>query len=153
MKPGMTAEEVDRRLVSEFSENSRKQLNTVLGSLLPSRLAGLFPAMCGLSPEMFCGDITRENRKHIQHMLTEMVLPITGPRGFEEAIVTRGGVDVKTIQPKTMMSKLVPGLFFAGELLDVDAHTGGFNLQIAWSTGALAGTSACNFIHDTSEVN
>jgi len=146
MKPGMTPEELDKRLIRELTENSRKQLNTILNSFFPQRLAGLFPAICGLNPEMFGGDCTRADRKALLNGMTALPLPITGPRSLDEAIITRGGVDVKSITPGTMMSKQVPGLFFAGELIDVDAHTGGFNLQIAWSTGALAGQSAAAYV-------
>ena len=146
LKPGMTAEELDKRLIKELTENSRKQLNTILNSFFPQRLAGLFPAICGLNPEMFGGDCTRADRKTLLNAMTSLSLPVTGPRSLDEAIITRGGVDTKGIIPGTMMSKQVPGLFFAGELIDVDAHTGGFNLQIAWSTGALAGRSAALFV-------
>lgn len=152
IKPGMTSEEVDKRLLREFSENPRRQLNNVLGSMLPARLAGLFPSMCGLAPDMLCSECTREDRKKLRLMMTDMVLPITSPRSLDEAIITRGGVDVKGVAPGTMMSKQVPGLFFAGEVLDVDAHTGGFNLQIAWSTGSLAGQCASIYLRHNPEV-
>ncbi|MBR1710569.1 MAG: NAD(P)/FAD-dependent oxidoreductase [Clostridia bacterium] len=148
LKPGMQEDEIDARLIRELEANRRKELKTVMTSFFPSRLAGLFPELCGLDPEMYCGNVTREQRKEIRMKMTEFPLPVTSPRSMEEAIITRGGVDVKEISPGTMMSKKNPGLFFAGEVLDVDAHTGGFNLQIAWSTGSLAGKSAAAFIRN-----
>ena len=146
MKPGMTAEQVDLRLQREFQENVRKQLSSVLVTLMPARMGPVFAELCGLSPEQPINQITREQRLTIARNLKALPLHVTGTRPIEEAIVTRGGIEVKEVNPSTMMSKLVPGLFFAGEVLDVDAHTGGFNLQIAFSTGALAGRSAAAYV-------
>ena len=146
MKPALTSEQVDLRLQREFSENVRKQLSSVLVTLMPSRMGPVFAQLCGLSPEQPINQITREQRAVIAKNLKALPLAVSGTRPIEEAIVTRGGVEVKEINPGTMMSKLAPGLFFAGEVLDVDAHTGGFNLQIAFSTGALAGRSAAAYI-------
>ena len=106
----------------------------------------MFAELCGLSPEQPINQITREQRLAIARNLKALPLRVTGTRPIEEAIVTRGGVEVKEVNPSTMMSKLASGLFFAGEVLDVDAHTGGFNLQIAFSTGALAGRSAAAYV-------
>lgn len=145
MKPGLTPEQVDLRLQREFQENVRKQLSSVLVTLMPARMGPVFAQLCGLSPEQPINQITREQRMTIARNLKALPLQVSGTRPIEEAIVTRGGVEVKEINPSTMMSKLVPGLFFAGEVLDVDAHTGGFNLQIAFSTGALAGKSAAAY--------
>jgi len=145
MKPGMTAEQVDLRLQREFQENVRKQLSSVLVTLMPARMGPVFAELCSLSPEQPINQITREQRQTIARNLKALPLRIAGTRPIEEAIVTRGGVEVKEINPSTMMSKLAAGLFFAGEVLDVDAHTGGFNLQIAFSTGALAGRSAAAY--------
>jgi len=142
MKPGMTMEQVDLRLQREFQENVRKQLSSVLLSLMPARMGPVFAQLCGLSPEQPINQITREQRAALCRNLKALPLVVTGTRPIEEAIVTRGGVEVREVNPGTMMSKLAPGLFFAGEVLDVDAHTGGFNLQIAFSTGALAGRHA-----------
>ncbi len=146
MKPGLTAEQVDLRLQREFQENVRKQLSSVLVTLMPARMGPVFAELCGLSPEQPINQITREQRLTIARNLKALPLHVTGTRPIEEAIVTRGGIEVKEVNPSTMMSKLVPGLFFAGEVLDVDAHTGGFNLQIAFSTGALAGRSAAAYV-------
>ena len=145
MKPGLTGEQVDLRLQREFQENVRKQLSSVLVTLMPARMGPVFAQLCGLSPEQPINQITREQRMIIAKNLKALPLVVTGTRPIEEAIVTRGGVQVKEVSPSTMMSKLCEGLFFAGEVLDVDAHTGGFNLQIAFSTGALAGKSAAAY--------
>lgn len=146
MKPALSAEQIDQRLQREFAENVRRQLSSVLVGLMPSRMGPVFAQLCGLSPEQPINQITREQRMTIGRMLKALPLDVTGTRPIEEAIVTRGGVNVLEVAPGTMMSKLTPGLFFAGEVLDVDAHTGGFNLQIAFSTGALAGRSAAAYI-------
>ena len=142
LKPALTPEQLDARLQREFAAQNRKQLRNVLPSLLPGRLAEEFPALAGVSGDVVCGQITKEDRERILHSLQCLVIPVTGLRPLAEAIVTRGGVSVKEVTPSTMESKLVHGLYFAGELLDVDAHTGGYNLQIAWSTGAAAGRAA-----------
>jgi len=151
MKPALTPEQVDQRLQREFAENVRKQLSSVLVTLMPARMGPVFAQLCGLSPEQPINQITREQRMTIGRMLKALPLSVTGTRPIEEAIVTRGGVQVLEVAPGTMMSKLTPGLFFAGEMLDVDAHTGGFNLQIAFSTGALAGKSAAAYALDMEE--
>ena len=114
----------------------------MLPSLLPARLAELFPALCSLDGQKSCDQITREERETLCRMLTALPVPLRSRRPIAEAIVTRGGVTVKEVTPATMESKLVPGLYFAGEVLDLDAHTGGYNLQIAWCTGHLAGYHA-----------
>ena len=145
MKPGLTPEQVDQRLQREFAENVRKQLSSVLIALMPARMGTVFAQLCGLTPEQPINQITREQRAAIAKNLKALPLAVTGTRPIEEAIVTRGGVEVREVAPGTMMSKLAPGLFFAGEVLDVDAHTGGFNLQIAFSTGALAGKHAAAY--------
>jgi len=145
MKPGLSPEQIDQRLQREFADNVRKQLSSVLVSLMPSRMGPVFAQLCDLSPEQPINQITREQRAVIARNLKALPLNVSGTRPIEEAIVTRGGVEVKEINPGTMMSKLAPGLFFAGEVLDVDAHTGGFNLQIAFSTGALAGRHAAQY--------
>ncbi len=142
LKPGLTKEQLDQRLTREFSAAGKKQLATVMQSLLPQRLAALFPQLCGLDGKTPCSQITASMRAEIAKNLQALPLAVTGARPIAEAIVTRGGVDVKALSPNTMESKKVPGLYFAGEVIDVDAHTGGYNLQIAWSTGALAGKSA-----------
>jgi len=142
LKPGLTAQQLDARLQREFDAQSRKQLRNVMPALLPGKLAEIFPGLCGVDAEKVCGQITREEREKLA--VTMQALPMTMKKlaPIAEAIVTRGGVSVKEINPGTMESKLVSGLYFAGEVIDVDAHTGGYNLQIAWSTGALAGQCA-----------
>ncbi len=145
MKPGLTPEQVDLRLQREFAENARKQLSSVLVTLMPARMGPVFAQLCGLEGDLAVNQITREQRQAIGRNLKALPLRVTGTRPIEEAIVTRGGVEVKEILPGTMMSRKQAGLFFAGEVLDVDAHTGGFNLQIAFSTGALAGKSAAAY--------
>ena len=142
LKPGLTEAQLDARLLRDFAAAGKKMLRTELGSLLPARLADLFPELCGLSPSLPCNQVTAEQRRRLMTALKSLPLTVRSPRPIEEAVVTRGGVSVREINPATMASKIVPNLFFAGELIDVDAHTGGYNLQIAWSTGSLAGFSA-----------
>ena len=146
LKPGLTPEQLDARLVRELDGQSRRQLRSAMGALLPSRFAELFPELCGLDGAKVCGQITREERTALAQSLQALPLHVKGLRPIAEAIVTRGGVSVKEITPATMESKLMPGLYFAGEVIDVDAHTGGYNLQIAFATGALAGSSAAQGI-------
>ena len=142
LKPGLTREQLDARLLREFAAAGAKRLSGVLPSLLPHRLADLFPSLCGLPEDLRCSQVTVALREKLATTLKALPVAIRARRPIAEAVVTRGGVSVKEIQPATMESRLVPGLYLAGELIDVDAHTGGYNLQIAFSTGALAGTSA-----------
>lgn len=144
LKPGLTPEQLDARLQRELEAQPRKQLRSVMATLLPSRMAELFPSLCGLDGGKVCAQVTRAEREQLTQALKALPLTIAHLRPIEEAIVTRGGVSVKEIAPGTMESKLLQGLYFAGELIDIDAHTGGYNLQIAFSTGALAGTSAAS---------
>ena len=138
MKPALTDEQVDLRLQREFAQNARKQLSSVLVELMPARMGPVFATLCGLSADAPVNQITREQRQTIGHMLKALPLAVTGTRPIEEAIVTRGGVNVNEITPGTMMSRVTEGLYFAGEVLDVDARTVGYNLQIAWSTAQAA---------------
>lgn len=142
LKPGLTAQQLDARLQREFDAQSRKQLRNVMPALLPGKLAEIFPGLCGVDAEKVCGQITRAEREKLAATMQALPIPLQKLAPLAEAIVTRGGVSVKEITPATMESKLVGGLYFAGEVIDVDAHTGGYNLQIAWSTGALAGQCA-----------
>jgi len=144
LKPGLTAEQVDGRLIREFAAAGTKQVRTVLPALLPQRLAALFPLLCGLPESLSCSQVTASQRRRLAEGLKCLSLGIAARRPLSEAIVTRGGVSVREINPSTMESRICPGLYFAGELIDVDAHTGGYNLQIAFSTGALAGSSAAH---------
>ena len=146
LKPGLTREQLDARLQRDFDDNSRKMLRSVLPGLLPARLAELFPALCGVDGDKVCAQITREEREMIADKMQTLPLTLKKLAPIEEAIVTRGGVKVKEVAPATMASKLKMGLYFAGEVIDVDAYTGGFNLQIAFSTGRLAGLSAAEEI-------
>ena len=141
LKPGLTREQLDARLRRDFSEAGKKQLKSVLPGLLPASLAEIFPSLCGIDGALPCNQVTGAQREKLLNTLKALPLTVKSPRPLEEAVVTRGGVSVKEIEPGTMRSKLIPNLYFAGEMIDVDAHTGGFNLQIAWSTGALAGAS------------
>ena len=144
LKPGLTREQLDQRLTRELSAAGKKQLSTVLQTLLPMRFAALFPALCGLDGKTPCSQVSAKMRATIAEKLQALPLTIIGTQPIEEAIITRGGVDAKGVSPNTLESKAVKRLYFAGEALDVDAHTGGYNLQIAWSTGALAGKSAAS---------
>ena len=144
LKPALTVEQLDKRLLRDFEENKNKQFKNSLEGLLPSKMIPVMVELSGITPEKKVNEITREERNRLVLLLKNLELTVTGTRGFQEAIVTQGGVHVKEINPATMESKLVKGLYFAGEVLDLDALTGGFNLQIAWSTGYLAGISAAD---------
>lgn len=142
LKPALTAEQMDQRLQRELAAAGKKHLAYVMQSLLPGRFATLFPSLCGTEGTLPCSQVTAALRGEIAKKLQALPLTVLGPRPIDEAIVTRGGVDVRELSPGAMESKRLPGLYFAGEVIDVDAHTGGYNLQIAWSTGSLAGKSA-----------
>lgn len=144
LKPALSKEQLDKRLLRDFDENKNKQFKNALDGLLPSKMIPIVIELSGISPEKKVNEVTREERGRLIHILKGMEMTVTGTRGFTEAIVTQGGVAIKEVNPSTMESKLVKGLYFAGEVLDLDAVTGGFNLQIAWSTGYLAGISAAN---------
>ena len=142
LKPGLTAQQLDTRLQRELAEDSRRQLRNVLPHLLPASFAEIFPELCGVDGSKVCAQVTKEEREKLVSALKELPISLKKLAPIEEAIVTRGGVNVREIDPATMESRKVSGLYFAGEVIDVDAHTGGYNLQIAWATGALAGQSA-----------
>lgn len=142
LKPALNREQLDRRILRDFEENSNKRFKNALNRLLPSKLIPVVTDLSGISPEKKVNEITRTERAELLYIIKNFPVTITGLRGFDEAVITRGGINVKEVNPSTMESKIVPGLYFAGELLDVDALTGGYNLQIAWSTGYLAGMSA-----------
>ena len=145
LKPGLSREQLDARLRRDFAEAGKKLLKSVLPGLLPASFAEIFPRLCGISAALPCNQITAVQRETLLAVLKGLTLTVKAPRPLAEAIVTRGGVSVKEIEPGTLRSKLVPNLYFAGEMIDLDAHTGGFNLQIAWSTGALSGASSVNY--------
>lgn len=142
LKPGLTPERLDERVLRDVNEAGKKQLQTLLCGLYPARLAECMPALCGLDGRMQANELTREGRAALVNAAKELALPISGLRPLEEAIITRGGADVRQINPKTMESKLAEGLYAAGEVLDVDALTGGFNMHIAFCTGYAAGLAA-----------
>ena len=142
LKPALDRETLDRRLLREFGDNPNKDYVNLLGALLPAKLVPVFAELSGIDPRRKANGITRDERSTIVSLLKEFRLTAEGTRPPEEAVVTSGGVCVKEINPSTMESRLVKGLYFAGEVIDVDAYTGGYNLQIAFSTGRLAGLSA-----------
>lgn len=140
LKPALTEDELDARLLRDFTEFKAKALKNALDKLLPKSLIPVFLERTKINVEKKAGDLTKSERSVIIGLLKHFTLRVTGLRGYEEAVITKGGVSVKEINPKTMESKKVKGLYFVGEVLDVDALTGGFNLQIAWSTGVVAGS-------------
>lgn len=140
LKPALSDDVLDARLQRDFAELNLKQFKNSLDGLLPKSLVPVIVGLSKIDPEQKVGQITREQRKNLVHLLKNLTFSVKKPAGFEEAIVTAGGVDVKEINPKTMESKLQKGLYFVGEVLDVDALTGGFNIQIALSTAYAAAT-------------
>lgn len=139
LKPALTYEQLDQRVIREFKEHKNKQFKNAIGRLFPSKL---LPVILGLTPidsEKQVNTISKEERKTFVHLIKHFTMTLTAVRGFREAIITKGGINIKEIHPSTMESKKVKRLFFAGEILDLDALTGGFNLQIAWSTAYAAG--------------
>lgn len=146
LKPALTEEQLDARILRDFSENTNKNFINALNSLLPKKLVPVIVKLSGISLSAKVNQITKEQRKNLVQLLKGMSITVTGFRPVAEAIITSGGVDISQINPKTMESKLVKGLYFAGEVIDTDAYTGGFNLQIAFSTGRLAGISAAEEI-------
>jgi hypothetical protein len=142
LKPALDEETLDLRLQKEFKEHSQKQFQNVIKNLLPVKMIPVFVILSGIPAEKKAGQLTREERKILLHLLKNLQIRLEKFRPIKEAIITSGGVNVKEIDPKTMESKLVHGLYFAGEIIDCDAYTGGFNLQIAWSTGYAAGRNA-----------
>ncbi|MCR4649249.1 MAG: NAD(P)/FAD-dependent oxidoreductase [Lachnospiraceae bacterium] len=141
LKPALSDEEFDARLIRELQEGNKKDLKNILGNIYPVKLGLKICELAGVDIYKKCNELTKEERKKILEYTKRLPLNIKGTRDYEEAIITHGGVSVKDINPKTMESKLIKGLYFAGEVMDVDAFTGGFNLQIAFSTGYLAGIS------------
>lgn len=138
LKPALTEEQLDDRFLREFKEGHTKQIKNVIGHLYPAKMIPVIIKLSGIQPDRRVNEITKEERRRLVEVTRKFSFTITGLRDFKEAIITKGGVDVKDVYPKTMESKLVNGLFFAGEVLDVDALTGGFNLQVAWSTAYAA---------------
>lgn len=141
LKPALNEQQLDERILRDFEENKNRNFSNSLDKLLPKSLIPVMIMRSGIEPDRKINEIKKEERKALVHLIKNFDLTLIGLRGFNEAIITHGGIDVKEVDPGTMESKLINNLYFAGEILDVDAVTGGYNLQIAWSTGFLAGCS------------
>ena len=139
LKPALTEEKLNERILRDFSKQNNKQFKNSLNELLPQKLIQTVVEISNIDPNKKVNEIIKEERKRLVSLLKEFCLKIKGFRPIEEAIITSGGINIKEINPKTMESKIVEGLYFAGEIIDVDSYTGGFNLQIAYSTGYVAG--------------
>lgn len=142
MKPALDPKTLDARILSDFSGVNNRDFVNSLDALLPQKMIPVIVGLSGIDPRKKVNSVTREEREHLAQLIKNIEIPISGLRPIDEAIITKGGVDVGQVNPKTMESKLVRGLYFAGEVLDLDAYTGGYNLQIAFSTAALAGENA-----------
>lgn len=142
LKPALSEEQLDKRILREFDANHNKQYKNSIDSLFPAKLKPVMIELSEIGPEKKVNEITKEERQRLVHLIKDFTMTLTGLRSYNEAIITKGGVSVKEIDPGTMESKKMKGLYFAGEVLDLDAMTGGYNLQIAWSTGYLAGINA-----------
>ena len=142
LKPALDEDTLDKRVLKDFEEAKNKQFKNAVSHLFPAKLIPVMIELSGIDPDKKVNEISKEERKAFVHLIKNLELTITGTRGFKEAIITKGGVSVKDVNPSTMESKLIRGLYFCGEVLDLDAYTGGFNLQIAWATGRQAGRSA-----------
>ena len=142
LKPALSEEQLDKRILREFDANHNKQYKNSIDSLFPAKLKPVMIELSEIEPEKKVNEITKEERQRLVHLIKDFTMTLTGLRSYNEAIITKGGVSVKEIDPGTMESKKMKGLYFAGEVLDLDAVTGGYNLQIAWSTGYLAGINA-----------
>ena len=141
LKPALQEEQLDARVLREFEANHNKQFKNAVGGLFPSKLIPVMIELSGIDPEKKVNIISKEERQNFVHLIKHFEMTLKGLRDFKEAIITNGGIKVKEINPSTMESKLVEGVYFAGEVLDLDALTGGFNLQIAWSTAYAAGSN------------
>lgn len=144
LKPALTAEQLDQRVLREFEEQKNKQFKNAVDKLFPAKLKPVMIELSKIPPEKKVHEISKEERRGFVELIKNFRMTLTGLRGFSEAIITRGGISVRDIDPGTMESRYVKGLYFAGEVLDLDALTGGFNLQIAWSTGYAAGNAIFN---------
>ncbi|MDY5985538.1 MAG: NAD(P)/FAD-dependent oxidoreductase [Lachnoclostridium sp.] len=141
LKPALSEEQLDHRVLRDFEENKNRQFKNALGKLFPAKLIPVMIERSGIAPDKKVNEISKEERKQFLNLIKNFDMKIAGLRGFQEAIITRGGVSVKEVNPGTMESKLVKNLYFVGEVLDLDAVTGGYNLQIAWSTAYAAANS------------
>ncbi len=146
LKPALSKEQLDSRILRDFAEEKNKRFKNSLAHLFPAKLIPVMVERSGIDPDKMVNEVTAKERERLVEITRAFRVTLTGLRSFKEAIITQGGVSVKEINPSTMESKKVPGLFWAGEVLDLDGVTGGFNLQIAWSTGMLAGRSiSCEY--------
>jgi len=141
LKPALTLEQLDQRVLKDFTSQLNKDFRNSITGLFPAKLIPVMVALSGIDPYKKVNEISKEERMNFVKLIKSLTLTITGLRGYKEAVITKGGVDIKEINPSTMESKKVQGVYFIGEVLDLDAVTGGFNLQIAWSTAYAAGTS------------
>ena len=141
LKPALTEEQLDKRLLRDFDAQKNKDFKNALDGLFPARLIPVMLELSGIDPDKKVHEITKKERRHFLELIRKLPMTVEKTGSFAEAVITRGGVNVRDINPSTMESKTAEGLYFAGEVLDLDAMTGGFNLQIAWSTGYLAGVS------------
>jgi len=142
LKPALDEQKLESRILRDLGEAPNRSVERIFSGLVPHSMVPVILNRLGMDPQQQANAVTREQRRALVQLLKHFTMPVTGPRPVAEAIITSGGVKVGQVQPATMASKLVQGLYFAGEILDVDAYTGGFNLQIAWATGHCAGVSA-----------
>src|SRR5690554_49750 len=148
LKPALDDQKLDIRLQRDLNEHGKKQLSNIFRNWLPASMIPVFISELNLNPEKMCNQVSSNERKKIRYMMKNLHFEVKGNRPFKEAIITAGGISTREIKPKTMESMLIQGLYFAGELIDADAETGGYNLQIAYSTGWLAGNSAAEKINN-----
>ena len=144
LKPALDEKKLDARILRDFQKYSNRDIKNALSDLAAGSMIPVLVGLSGIPEDTKANSVTREQREKLRDLFKRFPVSISGTRPIDEAIVTSGGVDVKEIDPRSMRSKLVKGLYFAGEIIDVDAYTGGFNLQIAWATGRMAGSSAGN---------
>ena len=142
MKPALDEATLEARVLRDMEQNKHRQMKNAIQGLLPSRMVPIVLMLADIDPEKTTDSFTKAERRQLVAVLKSIPLNVKAASDISEAIITRGGINIKEVNPKTMESKLVPGLYFAGEVLDVDAYTGGFNLQIAYSTGVAAGLAA-----------
>ncbi|MGE5404031.1 MAG: NAD(P)/FAD-dependent oxidoreductase, partial [Candidatus Saccharibacteria bacterium] len=142
LKPALSEDKLEDRVQTDFDKYTRKAFKNALGDLLPKSMIPVIVRLSQIDPDKECSQINKSERAALVHLLKNLEMTVYGTRPIAEAIVTAGGIDVKEVQPKTMESKLIKGLYFAGEVLDVDGYTGGYNLQAAFSTGYAAGRHA-----------
>ena len=142
LKPALDEEMLDKRILKDFQDGINKNFNNAIEKLLPKKMIPVIIELAKINPYKKVHEITKEERENLVKIIKNLPVHISGTRGYNEAIITKGGISIKEINPKTMESKIMPNIYFVGEVLDLDAMTGGYNLQIAWSTGYLAGINA-----------